>query len=85
MSFKDRDRYKTFDDALKQTKSMCGWIHHILFNEDQKDFSIMAHINCEWCLYCEQRNIAYKNGLRYENDYPLVHLAVENPYPEELK
>lgn len=82
MSFNDRDRYSTFDEARKIQKEMTGWISHIIFNEDKKDFSIMGHINCEWCIYCQQRNIAYENGLRYGDDYPLIHLAVENPYPE---
>jgi hypothetical protein len=84
MNFENRYRYNTFEEVCKAEKYLIGWIAHILFNEDKKDFSIMSHSVCEWCTYCDQRNAAYKSGLRYGDDYPLVHLAVENPYPEEV-
>lgn len=81
-NFENRDRYKNYAEALEVYKKNIGWIVHLLLN-DEGDFSIMGHINCEWCNYCEQQNIAYKAGLRYSDDYPLVHKAKENPYEEE--
>lgn len=79
--FKDRDRYGTYEEALEAYKKGTGWILHILVNEE-RDFSIMGHLVCEWCDYCDQRNLAFKAGLRYSNDYPLVHMAKEDPYED---
>jgi hypothetical protein len=83
MSFQDRTKFQKFSEALAVMKKCTGWINHIILNED-KSFSIMSHINCEWCDYCDQRNAAYDNGIRYsDDDYPLVHEAKQDPHENQ--
>jgi len=57
MSAKDRTR-GSFDDAVFWTEEMAGTpmsIHHIIDNDDGT-FSLMSHINCEYCDYCEEHS-----------------------------
>lgn len=52
-------------------------IDHVIYNEDTDDFSIMSHIVCEYCLYCEKEN---------SDDMKFMSIRVsnytDNPYPE---
>lgn len=57
--FNERDRFSVIEKAIEVANSD-KWgrilsIRHVLSNEDGT-FSVMAHINCEFCDYCEQAN-----------------------------
>ncbi len=73
-SFADRSRV-TLEEAKALVvdhdhPSILG-IRHILDNGDGT-FSVMCHISCEWCDYCEEaRGVA---------DPCMVHKAKEDPY-----
>jgi hypothetical protein len=83
-NFEDRQRFSTFEEVKAAAEKCTGWIVHILKNDD-KSFSLMMHINCEFCDYCTACNTAYEAGIRYTDTrerggYPLVHRAVADPY-----
>ena len=69
-----RPRFETIEEA--EAYRAAGWptvlsIRHITRNEDDGTFSVLAHINCEFCDYCEE-------GTKAE-----PHLAKENPYERQ--
>lgn len=91
VDFKDRPKL-SLEEAKKAVKETTGWICHIIQNGEAKwienkhmpeSYSIMMHINCEWCDYCGAANVAYHVGIRYSTDHPLIHLAKEDPYENE--
>lgn len=51
MSFKGRQR-GTIEEA-ESWASMPGETRHVIANDDGT-FSVMSHIVCEWCDYCDQ-------------------------------
>jgi len=77
-NFEDRDRM-SLEDARKEVERMYRSggilsIHHILENEDGT-YSIMRHINCEFCNYCEEGG---------SPEAGKVHKARANPYSGSL-
>lgn len=73
----NRPRF-SFDEIQKAYRnSKSNTIEHIIYNEDTKDFSMMSHIVCEFCLYCEMEN---SDNLQFMS--VKVSNYVENPYPE---
>lgn len=50
-SFEDRERM-SLDDARGVAESPTNMITHLLSNDDGT-FSVMSHIVCEWCDYCD--------------------------------
>lgn len=74
---KDRPRY-SFDKVEKHFREIdSNTINHVIYNEDTNDFSIMSHIVCEYCLYCEQENSSDISFMAIR-----VSNYVDNPYPE---
>jgi len=76
-SFKERERM-SYQDAIKTLRKYSNMIAHLLLNDDGT-FSIMYHIVCEWCDYCQLQG----DCRLLENDdgsdiTPL--LAKSNPY-----
>lgn len=63
-------------EAYSLEKYQTPMIAHLLTNEDET-YSIMYHINCEWCDYCEQQGDA-RGMLHGEVIVPMP--AKENPY-----
>lgn len=57
-NFDERDRY-TEAEARQYLTDWAGSnaTLHLLKNDDGT-FSIMSHINCEWCDYCDERGDA---------------------------
>jgi len=85
-SFADRDR-GDLETVTKWYKETSGWIPHMLLNDDGT-YSIMLHINCEWCDYCEAEDAASRVGIRngWSLDRPpLIHQAKEDPYENANK
>lgn len=91
INFKDRPRL-SLEEAKKAVKEATGWICHLIQNGEWEfndreytppTYSVMMHINCEWCDYCDAANVAYRSGIRYSTDHPLIHLAKEDPYENE--
>ena len=52
MGFADRMRF-TYDEAVKLKKEPTNKISHLVKNDDET-YSLVYHINCEWCDYCEE-------------------------------
>nr|AMP48631.1 hypothetical protein [uncultured bacterium] len=52
-----------------------AWIEHMLDNEDGT-FSVMSHINCEWCDYCDDEK-GLQGGER------TIHKAKPDPYQNQ--
>lgn len=79
--FYERDRY-TLEQAREsflQYKGPC--IMHPIYNEDDNTYSLMSHIVCEHCDYCDDQN-------KYElGDFPsIIPLAKQDPYElQEIK
>lgn len=84
-AFENRERFQTFEEAKKIVDNAEGWISHILINEDGT-YSVMSHINCEWCVYCETKRVVHQLGIysyntkTFDEDHPLVHKALPDPY-----
>lgn len=73
---KDRPRYSFAKIEKYFRESESNTIDHVIYNEDTNDFSIMSHIVCEYCLYCEQEN---SDNIKFMSIK--VSNYVENPYP----
>lgn len=83
-NFKTRERFslETVRDISKRGNS----ISHVIDNQDGT-YSVMSHINCEHCDYCDQSNDWWNKqktlGLKYEEisklDVP-IFIAQEDPY-----
>ena len=83
-NFKNRGRY-----SLEKVKELCetgNTINHIIDNEDGT-YSVMCHINCEHCDYCDLSNEWWDNkkseGLSYDEICKLekpTFKAQEDPY-----
>ncbi len=68
-SFADRDRDRlSLVEAQRVVANSGAWIAHLLSNDDGT-YSIMKHINCEWCDYCSVKA-----------DFNRIHVAKQNPY-----
>lgn len=84
--FQDRERM-SLEDAKKACK-LGGYIKHILDNQDGT-YSLMGHINCEHCDYCDESNEWWESqknqGLNYEEICKLnpIHLPKEDPYERQ--
>jgi hypothetical protein len=83
MSFESRTRM-SLDDAKKVIKKITNRIPHVIDNQDGT-YSVMSHINCETCDYCDARNQGYKNGKRDEELDFMIHIAQEDPYRAQKK
>lgn len=59
-------------------------IAHIIDNQDGT-FSVMRHINCEFCDYCGERNAWYDAGVPLEEIDARAHIAKSDPYEEQKK
>lgn len=86
-AFKNRKRM-SIEDARK-IMSKGGLIRHLLDNGDGT-FSVMGHINCEHCDYCDLENEWWearrKEGMSYEERQTLVVPAMtpqEDPYARQ--
>lgn len=77
-TFEDRPRYM-YEKMLEEMQKPEGWVKHALLNDDGT-YSIMRHINCEWCDYCTAANVAYASGARSTEEQPFIHRAKEDPY-----
>lgn len=79
----DRPRFKTLEEAISYSEgpwSSIYSVHHILLNPEG-DFSVMCHINCEFCDYCEAANEDHSlhiNEAKYRTCGP--HPYREDPY-----
>lgn len=83
-NFENRYKFKTWEEVLATYKQPTNVIQHILKNDDET-FSIMTHIVCNTCNYCRNESYVYKKGIRFDTDYPLVHMAVEDLYVYEYE
>ena len=94
-NFEDRPRL-SLEKAREELANTSGWIVHMLENDDggwkningnveyiEPTYSLMRHINCEWCDYCTQADNAYRSGIRYNEKNPLIHKAKADPYEDE--
>lgn len=87
LEFKNRERI-TLEEA-QRAMGLGGYIRHILDNRDGT-YSLMGHINCEFCDYCQLNNEWYgerkSEGLTYKEieklPYPIFP-AKEDPYEEQ--
>jgi len=71
MNFIERERFN-LETATEVYKRPSNTLRHLLDNGDGT-YSVMGHIVCEWCDYCEvERN--NKEGV------VTIHSAQENPY-----
>jgi len=69
----ERPRFTTLDEAKTASDNWVGRISHVLKNPEG-DYSVMGHINCEWCDYCtEQKEHKIE-----------VHEFREDPYAIEM-
>lgn len=59
-SFEYRARY-TEKEAREELANRGGAIYHLLYNDDGT-FSIMFHIVCEHCDYCEEQGPVFDNA-----------------------
>ena len=76
----NRTRYQTFEQALEAVDGMDSpmlSIRHIMLNPED-DYSFMAHINCEWCRYCDEG--LYISSATHNVSGP--HAFLEDPYGE---
>jgi hypothetical protein len=85
MSFATRERFSLADARASLAKGSNA-ILHLLDNQDGT-FSIMSHINCEHCDYCDEFNVWYAEqkakGLQWEEISKLedpAFIAKEDPY-----
>lgn len=86
-NFENRDR---FDLATARRIANTGnTINHILYNTDCTH-SVMSHINCEHCDYCDEQNnwweMQKQAGFTYEQIIKLpapVHIAKADPYEKQ--
>lgn len=69
--YNERSRM-TLEQALKKKAEPTNMISHLMRNEDET-YSLVYHINCEFCDYCEE-------GIKKE-----PYLAKENIYEEVEK
>lgn len=88
MTHEDRPRF-TLDEALKELQLETFWIRHLLDNGDGT-YSIMSHIPCDWCDYCEtQGNAVGKVDIQavpFQNDpREHIHKAYERERAEYLE
>lgn len=54
MSFENRKRM-SFNEAVEAFEKPTNTISHLTYNDDGT-FSIVDHINCEYCRFCEAEN-----------------------------
>lgn len=80
-TFEDRPRY-TYEEMIKEMQKPEAWVKHALLNDDGT-YSVMRHINCEWCDYCDAANAAYDSGLRSTEARPFIHMVKEDPYEHQ--
>jgi len=67
---KDWTVYSTLEEAVSAQEKIVGWISHILINDDGS-YSILGHINAEWCDYCAEAEKIFTPHVKA----PFVHLA----------
>ena len=70
MSFENRPRF-SLKDAWALEKKSCGPAH-VLENGDGT-YSVMSHINCEFCDYCEDE----------EDKRITIHIPKSDPYAHQ--
>lgn len=85
--FKDRPRF-TLEEAQKIV-GQGNWIAHIMNNQDGT-YSVMGHIVCEHCDYCDLENEWWdkqkKDGLNPEENWKLgqpTFPPIEDPYERQ--
>lgn len=57
-SYAKRDRLTEADARQKLANTESNMVQHLCLNEDDGSFSIMAHIVCEHCDYCDEQDDA---------------------------
>ena len=84
INYKNRPRF-SLDEARRSYKTGNA-IKHILDNQDGT-YSMMSHINCEHCDYCDQYNDWYKSKKLEGFEYPHISeldpptfIGQEDPY-----
>lgn len=81
--FKNRSRM-SFEDAKRIIDEDGTYFAHLLDNSDGT-YSVMSHINCEHCDYCEEKDSWYKAGIRDNELKYKSHLAKADPYENQRK
>jgi len=79
----NKDRWRgTFAEAKEYAYKPKGMlsISHILDNEDGT-YSVMSHINCEWCDYCGDQRMV----LDPDKEATDIHVYKEDPYENQKK
>jgi len=81
MTNKQEDRPRWDEAKAREVVSKSyGWIPHLLDNGDGT-FSVMGHITCERCDYCDESYKEDPDGTKYDlYDRPMVHKFLEDPY-----
>lgn len=88
MSFENRERFSL--ETAREVYKLSGSIRHILDNQDGT-YSVMSHIVCEHCDYCDEYNQWWADktsqGLTYEQitklDENIIHLPKPDPYEQQ--
>ena len=84
VSFEERDRM-TLEEAKKEVANATAWVRHVLDNGDGT-FSIMSHINCEWCDYCSAQELFdIKIHKAKPDPYELEHKAIAKAEAKQKK
>lgn len=73
MSFANRNRM-SYEEAVEISSRPTNVITHLLRNEDDGSYSVMSHIVCEYCDYCDEQGDC--RGVLH----PTPCIAKENPY-----
>ncbi len=83
MSVETRPRFD-LETALKVVKHSEGWVPHLLDNEDGT-YSVMSHITCEQCDYCDDYFEADPDGTKYDlyEGNIMIHRVKADPYSHE--
>lgn len=93
-NFAERLRFNTVEEILAPVDGRKPLFSHILDNEDGT-YSVMSHINCEHCDYCDAENEYYEQikatGKTWEEAWdiceinPIIHIAKEDPYENQMR
>lgn len=80
MTFENRWRGTEKEARISLLNSKSNMIGHLLDNQDNT-FSIMSHIVCEYCDYCEEQGDCrgrydMKPCIAKENSYELIDKAI---------
>lgn len=79
MSFENRLRMTEKEARNALVENIGPMIMHLLKNIDDDSFSIMSHINCEWCDFCDEQG-----DCRFKSD-AVPCIAKPNPYENQDK